>query len=65
VGHPRAITHSISDPVRAWLDAHTAAMPATAGQLWTLWLVAVGALFVAALAGWRSAHRDNKAAHSC
>lgn len=45
------ITHSISDPVHAWLDAHAAGLPATAGQLWTLWLVAISALFVAAFTG--------------
>ncbi len=45
------ITHSISDPVRAWLDAHTVGLPATGGQLWTLWLVAICALFVAAFTG--------------
>ena len=45
------ITTSISDPVRAYLDAHTAGLPATGRDLWIAWLVAVGALYTGALAG--------------
>ena len=45
------VTTSISDPVRAYLDAHTAGLPATGRDLWIVWLVAVGALYAGALAG--------------
>lgn len=45
------ITHSISDPMRAYLDAHAAGLPATGRDLWITWLVAVGVLYLGALAG--------------
>ncbi|MEV0005895.1 hypothetical protein AB0H28_26920 [Micromonospora sp. NPDC050980] len=45
------ITHSISDPMRAYLDAHAAGLPATGRDLWVTWLVAAGVLYLAALAG--------------
>jgi len=45
------VTHAISDPVRGFLDAHTAGLPATGHDLWIVWLVAAGVLYVAALAG--------------
>ncbi|MFF0256896.1 hypothetical protein ACFYPW_30910 [Micromonospora zamorensis] len=45
------ITHSISDPIRAYLDTHTAGLPATARDLWIMWLVAAGALYLGALFG--------------
>ena len=45
------VTTSISDPVRAYLDAHTAGLPATGRDLWIVWLVAVALLYAGALAG--------------
>ncbi|MBM0235104.1 hypothetical protein JNW91_26860 [Micromonospora sp. STR1_7] len=45
------ITHSISDPMRAYLDTHTVGLPATARDLWIMWLVAAGALYLGALFG--------------
>jgi hypothetical protein len=45
------VTASISDPVRAYLDAHSAGLPATGRDLWLVWLVAVGVLYLGALAG--------------
>ena len=49
------ITHAISDPVRAFLDAHTAGLPATGGDLWITWLVTAGVLYAMGLAGSRYA----------
>lgn len=49
VGGP--ITHSIADPMRVYLDAHTAGLPATGRDLWIVWLVALGVLYAGALAG--------------
>jgi hypothetical protein len=45
------VTHAISDPVRAFLDARTAGLPATGRDLWIVWLVAVGVLYLGALLG--------------
>ncbi|WP_433732554.1 hypothetical protein ACQP2Y_46720 (plasmid) [Actinoplanes sp. CA-051413] len=45
------VTTSISDPVRAYLDAHTTGLPATGRDLWIVWIVAVGVLYAGALAG--------------
>ncbi|MEV4826457.1 hypothetical protein [Micromonospora sp. NPDC049274] len=45
------ITHSISDPMRAYLDTHTGGLPATARDLWITWLIAVGVLYLGALTG--------------
>jgi hypothetical protein len=45
------ITHSISDPMRAYLEGHTAGLPATGRDLWITWLVALGVLYLGALAG--------------
>ncbi|MEV0216496.1 hypothetical protein [Micromonospora sp. NPDC050695] len=45
------ITHSISDPMRAYLDTHTAGLPATGRDLWITWLVALGVLYLGALTG--------------
>ncbi len=45
------ITHTINDPVRAFLDAHTAGLPATGRDLWITWLAAAVVLYLAALAG--------------
>ncbi|MEU6077585.1 hypothetical protein [Micromonospora sp. NPDC047074] len=45
------ITGSISDPVRAYLDAHTIGLPATGRDAWIAWLVAVCVLYTAALFG--------------
>ncbi|MFF0182564.1 hypothetical protein ACFYPF_26095 [Micromonospora sp. NPDC005223] len=49
IGGP--ITHSISDPVRAYLDGHTAGLPATGRDLWITWLIALSALYLGALLG--------------
>ncbi|MEU0082029.1 hypothetical protein ABZY58_29365 [Micromonospora tulbaghiae] len=45
------ITHSISDPVRVYLDGHTVGLPATGRDLWITWLVALGVLYLGALFG--------------
>ncbi|WP_018589012.1 hypothetical protein [Salinispora arenicola] len=45
------VTRSISDPVRAYLDAHTTGLPATGRDAWIAWLVAVCVLYAAALFG--------------
>jgi hypothetical protein len=45
------ITGSISNPVRAYLDSHTAGLPATGRDLWITWLVAAGVLYLGALFG--------------
>lgn len=45
------ITHAISDPVRAFLDSHSAGLPATGRDLWIVWLVTAGVLYAAGLAG--------------
>ncbi|MFI7074902.1 hypothetical protein [Micromonospora sediminicola] len=45
------ITRSISDPVRAYLDAHTTGLPAGGRDAWIAWLVAVCALYAAAVTG--------------
>ncbi|MFI7511439.1 hypothetical protein ACIBSS_31985 [Micromonospora aurantiaca] len=45
------ITRSISDPVRAYLDAHTTGLPADGRDAWITWLVAVCALYAAAVTG--------------
>jgi hypothetical protein len=45
------ITRSISDPVRAYLDAHTTGLPADGRDAWITWLVAVCALYAAAVSG--------------
>ncbi|WP_433121964.1 hypothetical protein [Micromonospora sp. CA-246542] len=45
------ITHSISDPLRAYLDTHSGGLPATGRDLWVMWLVAAGALYLGALFG--------------
>lgn len=49
------ITHTIADPVRAWLDGHTAGLPATGGQLAVLWAVVAVVLYLQALLGSRYA----------
>jgi hypothetical protein len=49
------ITHAINDPVRAFLDTHTAGLPATGHDLWITWLVTAGVLYLAGLAGSRYA----------
>ncbi|MEV0006358.1 hypothetical protein AB0H28_29315 [Micromonospora sp. NPDC050980] len=45
------ITRSISDPVRSYLDAHTTGLPAGGRDAWIAWLVAVCALYAAAVSG--------------
>ncbi|MGC5334877.1 hypothetical protein [Micromonospora sp. DT62] len=45
------ITGSISDPMRAYLDAHTTGLPATGRDAWIAWLVAVCVLYAAAVTG--------------
>jgi hypothetical protein len=45
------ITRSISDPVRAYLDAHTTGLPAGGRDAWIAWLVAAGVLYAAAVTG--------------
>jgi hypothetical protein len=45
------ITRSISDPVRAYLDAHTTGLPTGGRDAWVTWLVAVCALYAAAVSG--------------
>lgn len=45
------ITHTINDPVRGFLDAHTAGLPATGHDLWLTWLVTAGVLYLLGLAG--------------
>ena len=45
------ITTTVTTPVRAYLDTHAAGLPATAGQLWTTWLVAAGVLLLLAATG--------------
>jgi hypothetical protein len=49
------ITHAVNDPVRGFLDAHTAGLPATGRDLWITWLVTAGVLYTAGLAGSRYA----------
>jgi hypothetical protein len=49
------ITHAINDPVRAFLDAHTAGLPATGHDLWITWLATAGVLYLIGLAGSRYA----------
>jgi hypothetical protein len=49
------ITHSINDPVRAWLDAHATGLPATGRDLWLVWLVTAGVLYLYAVFGSRYA----------
>lgn len=49
------ITRTITGPVHAYLDTHAAGLPATAGQLWTAWLLVTGGLFVGAVLGGRGA----------
>ncbi|MEU0157075.1 hypothetical protein [Micromonospora fulviviridis] len=45
------ITHSISNPMRAYLDSHSAGLPATGRDLWITWLVVAGVLYAGALIG--------------
>lgn len=45
------ITHSISTPMRAYLDSHSAGLPATGRDLWITWLVVAGVLYAGALIG--------------
>ncbi|WP_019899963.1 hypothetical protein [Salinispora arenicola] len=45
------ITHSISDPMRTWLDGTTTGLPATGRDLWIVWLVTLAVLYAAALTG--------------
>jgi hypothetical protein len=49
------ITRTIADPVRAWLDGHSAGLPATGGQLALLWAVVAAVLYLQALLGSRYA----------
>lgn len=53
------ISRSISDPVTAYLTAHSQGLPATGHQLWLAWLVVAAVLYLCALlaspyarAGW-------------
>lgn len=45
------LTRIVTDPVRAWLDAHTAGLPATGAELGLAWLVIAAVLYLAALGG--------------
>jgi hypothetical protein len=45
------ITTTVTNPVRAYLDTHAGGLPATAGQLWTAWLVLAGMLLLIAATG--------------
>ena len=45
------ITTTVTNPVRAYLDTHAGGLPATAGQLWTTWLITAGVLLLIASAG--------------
>lgn len=45
------ITHSISDPMRAYLDTHTTGLPATGRDLWITWILTAGVLYAAAVTG--------------
>lgn len=45
------ITQTITDPVRAYLDAHAANLPATADQLWWAWAITTAVLLVLAWSG--------------
>jgi hypothetical protein len=49
------ITHAINDPVRGFLDAHTAGLPASGHDLWITWLATAGVLYLMGLAGSRYA----------
>lgn len=49
------ITEVINQPVRAYLDTHSAGLPATGHDLWILWLLACTVLYIAALTGSRYA----------
>lgn len=43
---------SITNPLRAWLDAaHAGGVPATGGELWLLWIHTTAALWLAAVCG--------------
>lgn len=45
------VLHALSEPVRHYLDTHSAGLPATGGDLWMTWLVTVTGLYVFALLG--------------
>ncbi|OJF14475.1 hypothetical protein [Couchioplanes caeruleus] len=45
------VLHALSEPVRHYLDTHTAGLPATGGDLWMTWLVTATGLYVFALLG--------------
>ena len=50
------ISHSINDPVKAWLDTHTrAGLPATSHDLWIAWLATLTVLWLLATTGSRYA----------
>jgi hypothetical protein len=50
-----SLTRTITDPVHAYLTAHSAGLPATADLLWWTWLSTTGALFLLAALGSRGA----------
>jgi hypothetical protein len=45
------IVHAVNDPVRSWMDTHTAGLPVTGGDLWLVWLTALTTIYPAALLG--------------
>jgi hypothetical protein len=45
------LTHTITDPVHAYLTGHAAALHTSGGLLWTGWLATTAVLFVFAVAG--------------
>ncbi len=49
--HHSALTRTITDPLRAWVDTHTAGSPATSTDLALAWLVVAAVLYLAALTG--------------
>ena len=45
------LIRTITEPVRIWLDTHTAGLPATGADLGLLWLAVAAVLYLAALTG--------------
>jgi hypothetical protein len=46
-----AVVHAVNDPVRSWMDTHTAGLPVTGHDLWLVWLTALTTIWPAALFG--------------
>lgn len=50
-----SLTRTITEPVRTFIDQHSAGLPVGAGTLWLTWLISTGVLFLLAALGSRGA----------